>query len=65
METPTQILLELAQSLDSLRDDLMRLSLAIEDVAFIVNSEQRTRALDQVHELLERVAVTQSDKGSG
>ena len=65
METSNQILLQLAQSLDTLRDDLTRLSLAIEDVALIVDVTERDRALHQVHELLARVADFGHGSGLG
>lgn len=65
METSNQILMQLAQSLDTLRDDLMRLSLAIEDVAFNVDVTERDRALHQVHELLAREADFGHSSGRG
>jgi uncharacterized sporulation protein YeaH/YhbH (DUF444 family) len=59
MEAKSQSMLELAKSLERLRDDLMRLSFVLQDLRFELPSNVNEEAAQTAQELLNRVAGLQ------
>ena len=56
MEIDSSSLLKLAQDLDRLRDDLVRLSFALEDFGFLTDVEGRERAAEVAQDALSRAS---------
>jgi uncharacterized sporulation protein YeaH/YhbH (DUF444 family) len=59
MEAKSQSMLELAKSLERLRDDLVRLSFVLQDLRFELPSNVNEEAAQAAQELLNRVTGLQ------